>query len=189
MAQLKLFECKVKNKRVHFKADWDKFYTVYMFDQTKYHRYMEAVANVDYSKLSVEEIDLLKNYTVFQREEIKELCYVRDEDNKKIPLGDEQHIFRLRVLHKIYHKLYEYAHLNPLLAKEEIINRLKYQQDLTLDESAILCRLRDIDNKGYTVHFDDYTLEIKGTEMLSIAERLKAHIELLRRLKNGEKLA
>lgn len=190
MAQLQLFECKVKTKRIHFKPNWDKFYTVYMFDQTKYHRLMEAVVNKDESKLSADERELLKGYTIFQREEIKEFCYVRDNEGNKKPLGDERHIFRIRTLHKIYAKLYEYAHLNPLLAKEEVINRLKYQDDLTLAESAIICRLKYLNNKGYTIHFDELgnTLEIKGTELLPIAERVKAHIDLLRRLKRGERL-
>lgn len=190
MAQLQLFECKVKTRRIHFKPDWDKFYTVYMFDQTKYHRLIEAVVNKDESKLSADERELLKDYTIFQREEIKELCYVRDNEGNKKPLGDETHIFRIRTLHKLYAKLYEYAHLNPLLAKEEVINRLKYQDDLTLAESAIICRLKDLNNKGYIIHFDELgnTLEIKGTELLPIAERVKAHIGLLRRLKRGERL-
>lgn len=199
MAQLQLFECKVKTKRIHFKPDWDKFYTVYMFDQTKYHRLMEAVVNKDESKLSADERELLKDYTVFQREEIKELCYVRDNEGNKKPLGDERHIFRIRTLHKIYAKLYEYAHLNPLLAKEEVVNRLKYQDDLTFAESAFICRLQELNAKGYSVYFDRYynkkgelvldnMLEIKGTELLPIAERVKAHIDLLRRLKRGERL-
>lgn len=194
MSQLKLkFDCeiKVKEKRVRFKPDWDKFYTVNMFDNTKYHSYMEAVANRDFAKLSDSEKELLQGFTAFQREEIKELCYVRDDDGNKKPLGDEHHIFRLKTLHKIYSKLYEYAHLNPLLANEKTINRLKYQQDLTLCESAIICRLKDLNNKGFKVNFDDdfgNTLEIEGTEMQSIKERLKAHLDLLRRLKRGEKL-
>lgn len=198
MAQLQLFECKVKTKRIHFKPDWDKFYTVYMFDQTKYHRLMEAVVNKDESKLFAEERELLKGYTIFQREEIKELCYVRDNEGNKKPLGDERHIFRIRTLHKLYAKLYEYAHLNPLLAKEEVINRLQYQDDLTLAESAFLCRLQELNQKGYSIYFDYYykkgklvldnMLEIKGTELLPIAERVKAHIDLLRRLKRGERL-
>lgn len=201
MSQLKLkFDCeiKVKEKRVRFKPDWDKFYTVYMFDKTKYHRYMEAVVNKDESKLSAEERELLKNYTVFQREEIKELCYVRDENRNKKLLGDERHIYRIKDLYDICLKLYEYAHLNPLLAKEEVVNRLKYQSDLTLAERAFLCRLQELKQKGYSIYFDYYykkgklvldnMLEIKGTELLPITERVKAHIDLLRRLKKGERL-
>ena len=41
------------------------------------------------------------------------------------------------------------------------------------------------------MHFDEEfgnQLEIKGTEMKSIKERLKAHISLLRRLRKGERL-
>lgn len=199
MAQLQLFECKVKTRRIHFPPDWDKFYTVYMFDQTKYHRLMEAVVNKDESKLSADERELLKGYTIFQREEIKELCYVRDNEGNKKPLGDERHIFRIKDLYDICLKLYEYAHLNPLLAKEEVINRLKYQDDLTLAESAFICRLQELNTKGYSIYFDCYydkkgklvldnMLEIKGTELLPIAERVKAHIDLLRRLKRGERL-
>lgn len=199
MAQLQLFECKVKTRRIHFKPDWDKFYTVYMFDQTKYHRLMKAVVNKDESKLSADERELLKNYTIFQREEIKELCYVRDNEGNKKPLGDENHIFRIKDLYDICLKLYEYAHLNPLLAKEEVVNRLKYQDDLTFAESAFICRLQELNAKGYSVYFDHYynkkgelvldnMLEIKGTELLPIAERVKAHIDLLRRLKRGERL-
>jgi len=69
---------------------WDKFYTVYMFDDIKYHKLCKEQPNTD-------------------RESLKLQCYVKDEYGKRIHLGDQKHIFRIRSLHKIQEELAEYC--------------------------------------------------------------------------------
>ena len=106
--------------------------------------------------------------------------------------SDEKHIYRIRTLQKIYSLLFTYCGFSPF-ANESVIKRLKCApvEDWTLWETATMVRIEELDKKGYTVHFDEEfgnQLEIKGTEMKSIKERLKAHISLLRRLKRGERL-
>lgn len=106
--------------------------------------------------------------------------------------SDEEHIYRIKTLQKIYSLLFTYCGFSPF-ANESVIKRLKHTptQDWTLWETATMVRIEELDKKGYTVHFDEEfgnQLEIKGTEMKSIKERLKAHISLLRRLKRGERL-
>lgn len=75
--------------------------------------------------------------------------------------GDERHIFRIRNLQHIYSKLYGFTGVNPLE------------------------RAAKIEMYGLTVHLEDMQAEIKGTEMLSIKERLQIHIRLLKLLKQG----
>lgn len=73
--------------------------------------------------------------------------------------GDEKHIFRIRNLHYIYSKIYNYLGVNPLQ------------------------HLEKIEQKGLTIWLDDMQAEITGTEMLSIKQRIKLHIKLLRLLR------
>lgn len=165
-----------------------------------------------FSLFTSDEIDPLLNRTVKGKVAKKRVRYKKPTYTKKYELirfnefteewgqdSDEKHIYRYKTLYKIYAKLYEYAELNPFLAKKEIIKRLETQTNLSDDEATIMCRIKELYTLGYAIYLDEYIddkgklvidnqLEIKGTEMLSIKERLKAHISLLRRLKRGERL-
>lgn len=193
-----------KGKRERYAPIWKKFYSVYQFDFTLYHQICDDVVNKPpFNSLAIYltptlftfyliYFTVISTLTKFEEQRIRKLCFVLDENNKKKHKGDEKHIYRIRSLQRIYTHLYEQAHISPF-ATETVVNRLKAsaQQDLTLGEAAIMCRIEDLDKKGYNVHFDSEfgnQLEIKGTEMLSIKERIRAHISLLRRLKRGERL-
>lgn len=75
--------------------------------------------------------------------------------------GDEKHIFRIRILQRIYSLIYGYCGINPFIRREKI-----YKENLT-------------------VWIEDMQAEITNTEMLSIKDRIKIHIKLLRLLKQG----
>lgn len=200
-----------KGKREHYTPIWKKFYSVYQFDFTLYHRLRNDIKyKPPFNLLSIYlnstkfmfyivYFCMYNTLTIFEVKRIRKLCFVLDENNKKKHKGDEKHIYRYETLYKIYAKLYEYAELNPFLAKKEIIKRLKTQTKLSDEETTIMCRIKELCNNGYAIYLDEYIddkgkliidnqLEIKGTEMLSIKERIKAHISLLRRLKRGERL-
>lgn len=69
---------------------WDKFYSVYMFDNIKYHK-------------------LCKQFPNESREELKNKCYVLDESNNRIYLGDARNIYRVKTLHQVQELLATYC--------------------------------------------------------------------------------
>ena len=68
----------------------------------------------------------------------------------------EPHIFRYKTLYDIYYSLYLLTYSKPL-------SNLNYFKE---DDGFLIA-------------------EIKGTEMMYLKDRLKAHIDLLRKIKNG----
>ena len=72
------------------KEAWDKFYSVYMFDEIKYHKLCKEKPT--------------ENKTLLKRQ-----CYVLDDDGKRIHLGDEKHIFRANILRNVQTELAEYC--------------------------------------------------------------------------------
>lgn len=118
----------------------------------------------------------LLNLCDFQLKEIKEdkkriryktptytksykFCHINPLTNELQYDGDERHIFRVKNLQLIYSLIYDYTGVNPFERADKI------------------------EMDGLTVYLEDMQAEIKGTEMLSIKERLKVHIKLLRLLK------
>lgn len=193
--QMKLFECNIKaSKRIRTKPIWKKFYSVYAYDYTKYHDICDAVQNKNYIELfnKYPELDkkLIASFSRFDEEKIRKLCFFLDDDKNKKHNVDEKHIYRLKTLHKIYEELYFYAEL-PIYATEDYITNIKSKKDILLADASLLFQLEKLENNGFKVHFDSEfgnTLEIQGTELMSIKERLKVHIKLLRRLRNKQPL-
>lgn len=99
--------------------------------------------------------------------------------------GDEKHIFRIKVLHKIYSAIYN------LLVCNEVIGLFDKFDEKNIDGLYIW---QDIYTKGvYQYRGQNYQGEefeykgacILGTEKLSIKNRVKLHIRLLRYLRKG----
>lgn len=88
-------------------------------------------------------------------------CHVNPLTDELQYDGDERHIFRIRNLQNIYSKLYGFTGVNPFERAEKITMH------------------------GLMVWLEDMQAELEGTEMLSIKDRLKIHIKLLRLLKQG----
>ena len=96
-----------------------------------------------------------------ERKQIREKHYVRDFYGEKMSKNDEQHIFLIKALHNIYNAIYSYCALGQLMNEDitDIYGLLFYQEELQA--------------------------EVDGFQMKSIKVRLKAHIEMLRRLRKG----
>ena len=75
--------------------------------------------------------------------------------------GDERHIFRIKTLHKLYSLIYGYCNVN------------------------IFERFESKKYNGLTIWGEDKQAEITNTYYLSIKDRLKTHIQLLRLLRKG----
>ena len=75
--------------------------------------------------------------------------------------GDEQHIFRIKTLHKLYSLIYGYCYIN------------------------IFEKFEKKDLNGLIVWGEDRQAEIKNTCYLSLKDRVTIHIKLLRLLRKG----
>lgn len=88
-------------------------------------------------------------------------CHINPETNEIQYDGDEPHIFRIRILHKLYAIIYGYTGVNIFEQFEK----------------------REID--GLTIWGEDKQAEITGTSNLNIKSRVQLHIRLLRYLRKG----
>lgn len=147
-----LFGNDVKN--VVQMEQYDKFYTVYMFDNIKYHKLLKQFFK-EHNRFGV--YDLSEK----ERKDLKKQCYVLDDEGLRIPLGDERHIFRIAVLQKLHEKIYMLFSNNFYGFETEPEN---------------------ID--GLIFYPDELQAELEGTWNLSIKERVLIHIALLKLLRN-----
>ena len=173
---------KPKPKRVRFsKPDWVNFYTIYAFNEIKYHDICNAFSNHNWFKLYKYPelpIERLTNCTLYDINLFIELSYVLDNGQKQ-HLGDEKHIFRYKTLNKI---------------KELIANYIDYhsqQQELKTEYYTLF--IEEYIDDYYTYKGTQYKgqnfkiieVEINNTWQLSIKQRLLIHIEALRLLRKG----
>lgn len=137
--QLKhLVSVDTKFKKRERPLKWRKFYSVYAYDFTGYHNFCKQ--NPIPLNIIPQEFYILENGT-------------------KKHLGDEKHIFRIKALHSIYTKIYDFCNINPF------------------------DKFDNIKRDGLTIWKEEQQAEITGSELLPINERLKLHIRLLRQLR------
>lgn len=182
---------------------WDKFYSVYMFDNIKYHK-------------------LVKDNPGVERNKLKDQCYITDENGLRVHLGDEESIYRIKTLHQIQKALATYA----MYLRNKINNYLEEncsgevkQKSFTFfyerydkcfyywidplhptrikakkTEETLVPQLSlfDINNDNenpnifkITEPHEIYQVEINNTWNLPIKKRLKLHIEALRLCRKG----
>lgn len=88
---------------------------------------------------------------------------------------NQKHIFRYKVLHKIYEKIAQIV--------------LKGQLKLTLGDFRLFTDdLIIYFENEYGIYKMPYQAEIEGTQKLPVGKRLKIHIKLLRLLRQGYKV-
>ena len=87
--------------------------------------------------------------------------HINPETNEIQYDGDENHIFRIRVLHKLYSLIYGYCNIN-------IFEQFELK-----------------DFNGLTVWGEERQAEITDTSYLPLRDRVKKHIKLLRLLRKG----
>ena len=139
-----------------------KFYTVYQYDRLKFRELMNEWLKTEGGK---DENRTLAALLKKQRE-VLEVCYIRDEQGKKIRDSDEKHIYRYITLWNI---------------RRAILIELNFKKMAALAKSG-----QDIIVNGEVIAID-YVGEqagLKDTEDMSLGDRVKAHIKLLRRLRN-----
>ena len=102
-----------------------------------------------------------RTYATLKRKQIEILrqCYERDDEGKILKDSDEKHIYRVKDLQKIYERIYHYVIIGVRFGNNEI-------DGLIID---------DIEQQA----------ELIGTWRLSVYDRMRVHIALLRMLKYG----
>lgn len=166
--QLNLFGAvQAPKKEKNRDAKWDKFYSLYMFDEIKYHKLVKSYLNanklVTYSDIPAEELKRIKNS-----------CYIRDELGQRRPLGDCKHIFRYRTLYKLL------AELGAVLTHGVV-----FQDDVVYYHSFAGCFFKiSIDYyKNGNKYVCEKLAEVEGSSDLSIKQRVLLHLKVLRKLR------
>lgn len=149
-------------KKIFFPS-YIKRYVVYAYDTNKYRAIWAKLKNLAIKYNNPDIFFKVNPYRVL------EYCYIKDNNGNKKHLGDAKHIFRTTALAKIF---------------DEIAYEIfQGQQKLFFGEWRLI-------KDGLVIYFeqDGCQAEIQGTELLSVSQRLKIHIALLRYLRKGMKL-
>ena len=173
-------------KRVRFSETvWVKFYSVYAFNESKFHDICDAFEKhkwlklYKYPELRIHE---LTNCTSKDKVLFLNLSYALDEEGQKQHLGDEKHIYRYKTLNKI---------------KELIANYIDYHYTEELPQSEYFTLyIEKYTDDYYTYRGTQYKgenfviaeVEINNTWQLSIKQRLLIHIKALRLLRQGHSI-
>lgn len=152
-----------KKKRFKYPIPtYKRVYSAYVYDQPRYNKIFKKV----------QELALKYGKEIYERTEryrVLNLCYLRI-NGKLQSLGDEKHIFRYKVLHKVLNRIAE------ILLK-------KYKLSSEYD---VCCYLYQRTNIALFVSDEHYPqAEIMDTYNKPLYERLYIHIKLLRLLKLG----
>lgn len=144
----------------HAVPSYKKVYSVYQFDWFKYAKIWKQIQILSYKY--DKNIHFRTNpYRVLQ------LCYVRDENNELIPMGDEKHVYRYQTFHKIIEEIYNVLiHKYDLLPCADVFKYLYKRTGIVIWQKEHQAELTEIRNRN-------------------VKERILAHITLLRCLKLG----
>ena len=151
-----------KVKRIRYEVPtYIKFYSIYQYDRLKFRELMNVwLKTKEGEKRTLETLKRKQN-------EILDICYVRDENNKPLRDCDEKHIFRSSILQKLHEQIYA-----------EIIFLPQFRVHPFTDSSF------EVD--GLIVYPEEQQAELKDTWNMSLKDRVKAHIKVLRKLRENE---
>lgn len=130
-----------------------KFYSVDKYDRLKFRELLNEWLKTDEGKNRT--LLSLKN----KQDEIVKKCLEKDSQGNTFKASDEQHIYRIRTLHNIYERIYDYVIMYYMFNGLEV--------------------------KGLNINPDEKEAELKNTWKLSLNTRIRIHIRLLRLLKAG----
>lgn len=117
------FVYSLKDKRTHPPAEFEKFYSVWAYYDTKYNDLCKMISQRNYSKLNrYPDItkEVLDSLTLFDTDKIKNLCWVLDDDGQKVHLGDKKHIYRTKTLKNLRALLVEFLDFEIMMSFAQI---------------------------------------------------------------------
>ena len=145
----------VKKRVRYLVPTYIKFYTVYQYDRLKFTALLKEWLKTDEGKNRT--LKTLKQ----KQEEILEKCWILDDKGNRLRDSDENHIYRIKTLHKIYEQIYNQLNINVFEQFE--------RKDLN----------------GLIVWGEEKQAEIQNTCYLPLKDKVTLHIELLRNLRKG----
>ena len=160
-----------------------KFYCVYQYDRIKFRKLMNIWLNTKEGQNRTWE-------TLIQKQkEILEKCYILDENGKPLRDCDENHIYRIKTLYRIYEQIYF------MLSRNVLAQAYNNEDDIIEYEEKGFRIWKEQYRAGFYFYegkkyngkkFDLYGANIIGTEELPLNDRLRIHIQALRELRNGQ---
>lgn len=93
---------KIKQEKKRARAKYPsyvKFYTVYEYDKNKFKALLK---DYFFKDSKAKKAHLLRNLNPY---ELLNQCYIRDSKGHKIREVDEEHIFRIKTLYKLYEEI------------------------------------------------------------------------------------
>lgn len=166
-------------KRIHYvEPKWEKFYSVYACDFTKYNALCTAITDQNFDKViqNYPDVDLitLKSYTRKDFDKLKLLCYAKDEEGKKIHLGDQKHIFRFKTLNNLKSLLVKYLENRPVFHSDSV--KISFD-NFTYYQEAYEAR----DPKDRIIE----EIELDWLENYNIKQKINTYIKVLRLCRKG----
>lgn len=147
-----------EGQRVHYKIPkYKKVYSVYQYDWELYTSKFDMLTAIiaGMARHSPKQAERL--WSLINPYQVLENCYIFDECGKLQYLGDEKHIYRLPTLIKIHRLIYNYC-----------------------EKDA--CHKGTIIKHGFILHHEYQEAELENTWQLPIKQRLKLHIQILRKI-------
>lgn len=162
---IKVDIAQTSSKRLKLSSEepqYDKFYTLYAFDEIGYHRELKHI-------IKKQKLKGVYCLPLAERKKIRNKHYSLDINGDRMPKSDEKHIFRISVLHKIYNAIYSHF-LFKFALNEDVTNidgLLFYQEELQAEIDGM--QMKSIEDRIYT-HLTLLRLLKQGKE---IKEALK----------------
>lgn len=200
---------KKEPKRARYNA-WENFYTVYMYDFAAYHTFCTDLRIVkekfpnDFLTFGIFNTSGRRNLLLcfyalfiysFERKDepiFRHLFYVLDENGNRKHLGDENYIYRYSVLNfQVSHssrdiKILKSKDKKGVVHYRKIYNKPGiYEQIYNELEKEAFDSTERVEKDGLIIYPIDKQAEIANTWQLSIKDRIKVHIKLLRGLRKG----
>lgn len=165
----KLIENLKKIDNNNIPVSYKKVYSIFQYDKVKY-------AGI-YIKL--QRLSLKYDYRIVERarkSKILKLCYVKDEQGQNIKLGDEIHIFRYAVYHRILNEIAQYLIVAyELQESKDVLNYLTKRTNIVIynteadepeekeEKRDVICaELKDLINKPFYIRFIAHCRLLKG---------------------------
>ena len=152
----------LKKKIRYAVPHYKKVYSVFQYNQLQYMRIWGKIR--EYALL-LNRSDLFFKVSSYS---VLNACYIKENGQKK-HLGDSKHIFRLKALYSIQSEIFKYGRCP--------VDNISKVRTLEWHQNGVYF---------YYDWQDVGIAEVSDTWQLSISERIKIHIELLRQLRQGK---
>lgn len=165
----------VKKKVRYDVPTYEKFYTLYQYDRLKFRSLMNKWLETEDGKNRT--LETLKA----KQKEILEECYIRDKKGNKLRDCDEPYILSIGRLQRGHELIFKELQTQGIITAFDITHRLAHMIAPEIFEEKPY--EREYKKMCFVVHHEEKQAELKGTWRLPIKERIRLHVEVLRKLR------